>query len=128
MRVVLVLLAIAVALGGGYYFLSSTPTMEFVLATTDGQGTLTYVCTTDKGGAAAADRAEAAHAYFQEQLAAVNAAAEKGMQEATDKAAAAGTTPDFTAVEEVRADLVAATVTVLQEMYGCTVTAPPLPE
>ncbi len=128
MRVVLILVAVAAVLGAGYYLLFSNPTMEFVLATTDGQDTLTYVCTNEKGQAEAAGRAEAAHVFFQEQLAVVSEAAAKGMQEAMDKANAAGTTPDFTAIEEVRADLMAATVSVVQDLYGCAVSEPPAVE
>ncbi|MCX7302372.1 MAG: hypothetical protein NTX73_18685 [Rhodobacterales bacterium] len=128
MRVVLILVAVAAVLGAAYYFLYSTPTIEVVLATTDGQGTLTYLCLNEKGEAEAAGRAEAAHVFFQEQLAVVSEAAAKSMQEAKDMANAAGTVPDFTAIEEVRADLMAATVSVVQDLYGCAVSDPPAAE
>ena len=45
----------------------------------------------------------------------------KGMQAAMDTADAAGTTPDFSAINSVKADLLAATMTVVDDLYGCRV-------
>jgi hypothetical protein len=128
MRRILVLLILAAAIGLGLYLWFRTPTVSFDLATRDGSGTLTYTCSAADGEVEAEARATAAHTFFQDQIAAVTEAAAKGMQEAMDAANAAGTTPDFTPIEVVRADLMAATVMVVQDMYGCAASLPPAAE
>lgn len=118
---------VAVILATAIYLNFAVPTSTFVLLTRDGVSTLTYLCTTENGEAEAQARAAKAHVFFEDQLAIVSDAAAKGMQDAMEAATAAGTTPDFSAIEAVRADLMAATVAVVQDMYGCTVSEPPVP-